>query len=90
MKETKVGSFEVWHIDAVPSRKGLVVVVCVLRVADAYKAATRPKMARIPAPVAVSVEAAPSKGAASEVDSEGAPVPEGAGATIGVVPLEEG
>jgi hypothetical protein len=65
------------------------VVVEYLRVEDAYKAATRPKMARIPAPVAVRAEAPLSKGA-TEVDSVGAPVPEGAGATIGVVPLEEG
>lgn len=42
-------------------------------------------MARRPA-LAVSWEAAPSKGAASVVDSVGAPVPEGAtGATV--VPL---
>jgi hypothetical protein len=61
-----------------------------LQVQDAYKAATRPKIARIPAPVAVRVEAAPSKGVAPVVDSEGAPVPEGAGAAMGVVPLEEG
>lgn len=47
-------------------------------------------MARIPAPVAVRVEAAPSKGAAPVVVSAGAPVPEGAGATMGVVPLAEG
>ena len=47
-------------------------------------------MARIPAPVAVRVEAAPAKGVVPVVDSEGAPVPEGAGATMGVVPLAEG
>jgi hypothetical protein len=46
---------------------------------DAYKAATRPKMARRPAPVAESAAAAPSKGGAV-ADSVGAPVPEGAGA----------
>jgi len=55
----------------------------------AYKAATRPKMARRPAPVAESAAAAPSKGGA-DVDSVGAPVPEGAGATMGIVPLAEG
>jgi hypothetical protein len=55
-----------------------------------YKAATRPKMARRPAPVAESAAAAPSKGADSLVDSVGAPVPEGAGATMGIVPLAEG
>jgi hypothetical protein len=72
------------------SRKDSVVVACSLHDENAYKAATRPKMARIPAPVAVRAEAAPSKGAASEVDEVGAPVPEGAGAAIGVVPLDEG
>jgi hypothetical protein len=56
---------------------------------DAYKAATRPKMARRPAPVADSAVAAPSKGGA-DVDSVGAPVPEGAGATMGIVPLADG
>jgi hypothetical protein len=80
----------VWHIDALLSRKDWVVVVCMLQVRSAYKAATRPKMARMPAPVAVRVEAAPSKGVEPVVDSDGAPVPEGAGAAMGVVPLEEG
>lgn len=55
---------------------------------DAYKAATRPKMARRLAPVAVMALAAPSKGADSLVDSVGAPVPEGW--TMGVVALAEG
>ena len=47
-------------------------------------------MARIPAPVAVRVEAAPSKGVVPVEEDSGAPVPEGAGAAIGMVPLEEG
>jgi hypothetical protein len=56
---------------------------------DAYKAATRPKMARRPAPVADRAAAAPSKGGA-DADSVGAPVPEGAGASMGMVPLADG
>ena len=56
---------------------------------DAYKAATRPKMARRPAPVADRAAAAPSKGGAV-ADSVGAPVPEGAGASMGTVPLADG
>ena len=56
---------------------------------DAYKAATRPKMARRPAPVAERAAAAPSKGGAV-ADSVGAPVPEGAGASMGTVPLADG
>jgi len=48
-------------------------------------------MARIPAPVAVIAEAAPSKtGAESVADSVGAPVPEGMGSTTGMVPLADG
>jgi hypothetical protein len=88
IEETR-GSANCRVTSAVLGRRGSVVNMKLRTSLDAYKAATRPKMARRPAPVADSAAAAPSKGGA-DVDSVGAPVPEGAGATMGIVPLADG